>query len=97
MVAGVHPGVFLKRSVVDSPVFIFVGNLPQTQLVPDCDKDEAGFIRTDRTMMTNIPGMFAIGDVRDTPFRQIVTAAADGAIAAHYASEYIDSRAGIKY
>jgi len=78
-------------------VFIFVGNLPQTQLVPDCDKDEAGFIRTDRTMMTNIPGMFAIGDVRDTPFRQIVTAAADGAIAAHYASEYIDSRAGIKY
>ena len=78
-------------------VFIFVGNLPQTQLVPDCEKDEAGFIKTDRTMMTNIPGIFAIGDVRDTPFRQIVTAAADGAIAAHYASEYIDSRAGMKY
>ena len=78
-------------------VFIFVGNIPQTQLVPDCEKDEAGFIKTDRTMMTNIPGIFAVGDVRDTPFRQIVTAAADGAIAAHYASEYIDSRAGIKY
>ena len=78
-------------------VFIFVGNLPQTQLVPDCEKDEAGFIKTDRTMMTNIPGIFAIGDVRDTPFRQIVTAAADGAVAAHYASEYIDSRAGMKY
>ena len=78
-------------------VFIFVGNLPQTQLVPDCEKDEAGFIKTDRTMMTSIPGIYAIGDVRDTPFRQIVTAAADGAVAAHSASEYIDSRAGLKY
>ena len=78
-------------------VFVFVGNLPQTQLVPDCEKDEAGFIKTDRNMMTSIPGIFAIGDVRDTPFRQVVTAASDGAIAAHYASEYMDARAGIKY
>ncbi|MBQ7643464.1 MAG: FAD-dependent oxidoreductase [Spirochaetales bacterium] len=78
-------------------VFIFVGNIPQTQLVPDCEKDEAGFIKTDRNMMTSIPGIYAIGDVRDTPFRQVVTAASDGAIAAHYASEYIDARAGIKY
>ncbi len=73
-------------------VFIFVGYIPQTQLVPDCEKGEAGFIKTDSHMMTSIPGMYAIGDVRDTPFRQIVTAAADGAIAAHYASEYIDAR-----
>lgn len=71
-------------------VFIFVGYIPQTELVPDCEKDESGFIKTDSHMMTSVPGMFAIGDVRDTPFRQIVTAAADGAIAAHYASEYID-------
>ena len=78
-------------------VFIFVGNIQQTQLVPDCEKDEAGFIKTDRNMMTSIPGIYAIGDVRDTPFRQVVTAASDGAIAAHYASEYIDARAGIKY
>ncbi|MBQ7729934.1 MAG: FAD-dependent oxidoreductase [Spirochaetales bacterium] len=73
-------------------VFIFVGNIPQTQLVPDCEKDEAGFIKTDSRMMTSIPGIYAIGDVRATPFRQIVTAAADGAVAAHYASEYIDER-----
>ena len=71
-------------------VFIFVGSEPQTQLVPFCEKDGAGFIKTDRTMMTSVKGLFAIGDVRDTPFRQIVTAAADGAIAAHYANEYID-------
>ena len=48
-------------------------------------------------MMTSIPGMYAIGDVRDTAFRQIVTAAADGAIAAHYASEYIDARNNNSY
>ena len=78
-------------------VFIFVGSIPQTQLVPDCEKDEAGFIKTDSHMMTSIPGMYAIGDVRDTAFRQIVTAAADGAIAAHYASEYIDARNNNSY
>lgn len=71
-------------------VFVFVGNNPQTQLVPFCQKDEAGYVKTNKEMMTNIPGLFAIGDVRDTPFRQIVTAAADGAVAAHYANEYID-------
>ncbi len=71
-------------------VFIFVGSQPQTQLVPFCKTNETGFVVTDSTMMTSVPGLFAIGDVRNTPFRQIVTAAADGAIAAHYASEYID-------
>ncbi len=71
-------------------VFVFVGNNPQTQLVPFCAKDESGFVKTNREMMTNVAGLFAVGDVRDTPFRQIVTAAADGAIAAHYANEYID-------
>ncbi len=78
-------------------VFIFVGYIPQNQLVPDCEKDETGFINTDEHMMTSVPGIFAIGDVRDTPFRQIVTAAADGAIAAHYASEYIDERNNNSY
>ena len=73
-------------------VFIFVGNIPQSQLVHESVKDEGGFIKTDARMMTSIPGLYAVGDVRDTVFRQIVTAAADGAIAAHYASEYIDER-----
>lgn len=78
-------------------VFIFVGNIPQTSLVPDSVKDEGGFIKTDARMMTSIPGLYAVGDVRDTVFRQIVTAAADGAIAAHYASEYIDERNNNRY
>ncbi len=71
-------------------VFVFVGNTPQSQLVPFVEKDEQGFIVTDAEMMTSVKGIFAAGDVRNTPFRQIVTAASDGAVAAHYANEYID-------
>ena len=78
-------------------VFVFVGNIPQTSLVPDCKKDNAGFIITDANMMTCVAGLYAIGDVRNTPFRQVVTAAADGAIAAHAASEYIDEIRGTVY
>ncbi len=77
-------------------VFVFVGNNPQSALV-DCEKDESGFILTDSTMQTSVSGMFAAGDVRKTPFRQVVTAASDGAIAAHYASEYIDAADGRAY
>ncbi|MCQ2398279.1 MAG: FAD-dependent oxidoreductase [Sphaerochaetaceae bacterium] len=76
-------------------VFVFAGNEPRTDIVPDCIKDEAGFIVTDAFMETNVHGIFAVGDVRNTPFRQIVTAASDGAVAAHSASNYIDSLSGI--
>jgi len=48
-----------------------------------------GFLKTDKKLMTTIPGLFAAGDVRDTDMRQIVTACADGARAANYAFEYI--------
>ena len=78
-------------------VFIFVGSIPQTALVPDVPKDEAGFILTDQRMETNVPGLFAVGDLRATPFRQIVVAAADGAIAAHVAVQHIDDLKGQAY
>jgi len=78
-------------------VFIFVGSIPQTALVPDVPKDEAGFILTDMRMETHIPGLFAAGDVRATPFRQIVVAAADGAIAAHVAAQHVDDLKGQAY
>lgn len=78
-------------------VFVFVGMLPQTALVPDVEKDDTGYIVTNDRMETSVPGLFAAGDVRNTPFRQIVTAAADGAVAAHCASEYIDELAGKAY
>jgi thioredoxin reductase (NADPH) len=78
-------------------VFVFVGSIPQTSLAPDAAKDEGGFIVTDARMATSVSGLFAAGDVRASAFRQIVTAAADGAVAAHAASAYIDETEGSGY
>lgn len=74
-----------KMSVVDTDaVFVAIGRNPETSLVGDMlAKDEGGYIITDVNMRTKIPGVYAIGDVRNTPLRQIVTAAADGAVAAN--------------
>lgn len=70
-------------------VFIFAGMVPQTELVDMLPKDGNGYIVTDETMATSIPGLFAAGDVRSKSFRQVVTATADGAIAAHSAYEFL--------
>lgn len=78
-------------------VFIFVGTIPQTQIAPDVDLDDMGYIKTNEKMETSLPGFFAVGDVRDTPFRQVITACADGAVAAHVASNYIDELRGQAY
>ncbi len=87
-----------ETEIAFDAVFIFVGTLPQTGLVSDCvNLDNAGYIETDIHLQTKTPGLYAAGDVRNTPFRQIVTAAADGAIAAHSANEYIDSLKGDSY
>lgn len=74
-------------------VFIFIGSNPQSELFTMAERDEMGYLATDTQMSTSVPGLFAIGDVRNTPFRQIVTACADGAIAANAASHYIDDMA----
>lgn len=74
-----------------SAVFIFVGLVPNSEVVKDLVETEGGFIVTDGKMQTSLPGLYAAGDVRATPFRQVTTAAADGAIAAHQADEYIQS------
>jgi len=55
------------------------------------DLDEYGYIMTDDDMRTNIPGVFAAGDIRHKSLRQVITAAGDGAIAAYVAEKYIDS------
>lgn len=81
-----------------SAVFVFVGSLPQIEALPaDLAKDETGYIMTDDRMETNIPGIFAAGDVRVTPFRQVITAVSDGAVAAHCAAQYIDELEGQAY
>lgn len=69
-------------------VFVFVGMLPQNELVDMLKKDEQGYIITGEDMETSVPGLFAAGDVRAKSFRQIVTAVADGAIAANSAKKY---------
>lgn len=79
-------------------VFVFVGSIPQTEILPaELAKDETGSILTDCRMETNIPGLFAAGDVRATPFRQVITAVSDGAVAAHCAAQYIDGIEGKAY
>ena len=80
-------------------MFIFVGSDPRTGLVEGLgvQKDEAGYVVTDQRMMSSIPGLFAAGDVRASPFRQLVVAAAEGAIAAHVAGQYIDEARGEGY
>jgi thioredoxin reductase (NADPH) len=71
-------------------VFVFVGTLPITECLGDlCEREDGGWIRTDEHMATSVPGIFAAGDVRNTPLRQVITAASDGAIAAMSAYHWI--------
>ncbi len=71
-------------------VFISIGRTPETKLFEgQIDTDEFGYIAADETTKTNIPGVFAVGDVRTKPMRQIVTAVSDGATASHFAEEYL--------
>jgi thioredoxin reductase (NADPH) len=71
--------------------FVFVGYVPVTDLFKDkIELDNAGYIITDEDMKCNIPGVFAAGDVRKKSLRQVITAAADGAIAATIAEKYIE-------
>jgi len=82
-----------------SSVFVFVGSTPQTRVVEGLGValDEAGSIQTDQRMQTSVPGLFAAGDVRATPFRQLVVAAGEGAVAAHAAAKYLDELKGEAY
>lgn len=75
-----------------SGAFIFIGLTPNTAFLKDKLKlNEYGYIVTDENMETEIPGVYAVGDVREKEVRQIVTAAADGAIAiSHAARKYFD-------
>lgn len=70
--------------------FIYVGLIPNTEIFKDLHiLNEEGFIPTDHLMQTKVSGIYATGDVRDTPLRQISTAVADGAIAGNEVYKYI--------
>ncbi len=71
-------------------VFVFVGYMPQTEEYQEQVRvDERGYIPTDENMRTNVDGVYAAGDVRPKELRQLVTAVADGAIAATHAEKYV--------
>ena len=71
-------------------VFVSIGRKPSSELVKEqVEVDPAGYIIADESTRTNIPGVFAVGDVRTKALRQVVTAVADGATAVHYAEEYL--------
>ncbi len=75
-------------------LFISVGQQPATELFRgQVDLDENGYVIADETTRTNIPGVFAVGDVRTKALRQVITAAADGAVAAHFAESYLTNAA----
>ena len=74
-------------------VFVSVGRKPATELFADClDLDAHGYIIADETTKTKLNGVYAVGDVRTKTLRQVVTAVSDGAVAAHYAEEYLSVR-----
>lgn len=71
-------------------LFISIGRSPATApFASQLNLDEGGYIVADESTVTSVPGVYAVGDVRTKAVRQIVTATADGAVAAHYAEEYL--------
>ena len=84
----VHTGE--ETELVADGVFVSVGRKPATELLADqIELDKGGYIAAGETTETNIPGVYAVGDVRTKLLRQLVTAVADGAMAVHMAEEYI--------
>lgn len=94
--AGVGPASY--EEPVEA-VFVFAGSVPQTALVKDLGVklDETGYVITGQDMASSLPGIFAAGDARSSPFRQVVVAAGEGAVAAHSAAAYLDSLRGSRY
>ena len=80
-----------EESIVDCDgVFVSIGRKPASELVAgQLELDNGGYIIADETTVTNIPGVYAVGDVRRKPMRQVITAVADGAVAVHMAEEYL--------
>jgi len=71
-------------------VFVSIGRKPNTQLLAgQAELDRSGYVVADESTRSSIPGVFAVGDVRTKALRQIITAAADGAVAVHFAEEYL--------
>ena len=93
VVQNVHSGQ--KNTIPCDGVFVGIGRQPASELVKGMlELDGQNYIVADETTATNIPGVFAVGDVRAKALRQIVTAVSDGAAAVHHAEEYLATRTG---
>lgn len=80
-----------SRELDVNGLFVFVGMEPHKEFFPpELQTDAAGFVPTDTEMRTNIPGLFAAGDIRSKMCRQVATAVGDGATAAHAAFAYLE-------
>ena len=97
MVDGRVKGVKLKNTKTGEitelscdGVFISIGRKPASDIfASQVETEEGGYIVADESTRTNVPGVYAVGDVRTKALRQVVTACADGAVAVHYAEEYL--------
>lgn len=79
-----------EKEIACDGVFVSIGRSPATALFQgQVDMDGSGYIVADETTKTSQPGVFAVGDVRTKAMRQVITAAADGAIASHFIEEYL--------
>ena len=86
----VENGAGEKSEIPCDGVFAAIGRVPDTRLFRgQVELDKQGYIVADETTKTNVPGVFAVGDVRTKPMRQIVTAVADGATASHFIEEFL--------
>jgi thioredoxin reductase (NADPH) len=94
---GVKVQNLISGEVIEVPadgLFVSIGRKPATELVKDqLTLDEGGYIMAGEDVATNIPGVYAVGDVRTKVLRQIVTAVSDGAMAAHMAEDYLNQGA----
>ncbi len=80
------------REIPCDGLFVAVGHVPNTELYQgQVELDQAGYVLADETTRTNLPGVFAVGDLRKKPLRQVITAASDGAVAAHFIEEYVST------
>lgn len=87
-----------KKKLPVSGVFVFIGLRPGTDFLRNVlELDPQGYVKTDREMHTSKPGFFACGDCTDKIFRQVITAAGDGANAAFAAQHYIEKLQGTEY
>ena len=79
-----------KREIDCDGVFISIGRKPATEFLNGAvELDKNGYVIADETTKTNVDGVYAVGDVRTKPLRQVVTAVSDGAVAVAFAEEYL--------